>query len=70
MSLRHNFRLKLVRKLGFGTPKYYIAPYNKVNQELVNLSYSCDVKSDLKDSDGTVSSVHSDQGLSGSALLA
>ena len=29
----------------FGTPKFYIAPYDKIKHELVKLSSNCDVKS-------------------------
>ena len=46
--LRHNFTLKLVFVLAFGTPKFYIAPYDKINHGLVNLSYNCNLKFDLK----------------------
>ena len=35
---------KLVRELAFGTPKFYIALYDKINQGLVNVSSNCDVK--------------------------
>ena len=38
---------KLVRELAFGTPKFYIALYDKINQGLVNVSSNCDVKSGL-----------------------
>ena len=38
---------KLVHVLAFGTPKFYIAPYDKIKHELVNLSCTCDVKSGL-----------------------
>ena len=37
----------LVHGLAFGTPKFYIAPYDKINHGLVNLSCNCDVKSGL-----------------------
>ena len=47
-GLRPDFTSKLVHGLAFGTPKFYIAPYDKINHELVNLSYKCDVKSDLR----------------------
>ena len=40
---------KLVHVLAFGTPKFYIAPYDKIKHELVNLSSNCDVKSGLRD---------------------
>ena len=39
--------LKLVHILAFGTSKFYIAPYDKIKHELVNLSSNCDVKSGL-----------------------
>ena len=45
--LRPDFTSKLVRELAFGTPKFYIAPYDKINHRLVNTSYNCDVKSGL-----------------------
>ena len=38
---------KLVHLLAFGTPKFYIATYDKIKHELVNLSSNCDVKSGL-----------------------
>ena len=37
----------LVHVLAFGTPKFYIAPYDKIKHELV-LSSNCDVKSGLR----------------------
>ena len=40
---------KLVHELAFGTPKFYIAPYDKINHGLVNVSSNCDVKSGLKE---------------------
>ena len=46
-SLRPDFTSKLVHVLAFGTPKFYIAPYDKIKHELVNLSTNCDVKSGL-----------------------
>ena len=46
-SLRTDFTSKLVHVLEFGTPKFYIAPYDKIKHELVNLSSNCDVKSGL-----------------------
>ena len=46
--LRPDFTSKLVHVLAFGTPKFYIAPYDKIKHKLVNLSSNCDVKSDLK----------------------
>ena len=47
--LRPDFTSKLVHVLAFGTPKFYIAPYDKIKHELVNLSSNCDVKSGLND---------------------
>ena len=46
-SLRPDFTSKLVHVLAFGTPKFYIRPYDKIKRELVNLSSNCDVKSGL-----------------------
>ena len=46
-GLRPDFTSKLVHVLAFGTPKFYIAPYDKIKHELVNLSSNCDVKSGL-----------------------
>ena len=43
-----DFTSKLVRELAFGTSKFYIAPYDKINHGLVNMSSNCDVKSGLK----------------------
>ena len=40
-----DFTSKLVHGLAFGTPKFYIAPYDKINHELANLCYIYDVKS-------------------------
>ena len=37
-----------VHGLAFGTPKFYIVPYDKIDRGLVNLSYNCDVKSGLR----------------------
>ena len=37
-TLRLDFTVKLVRGLSFGTPKFYIAPYGKINHGLVKLS--------------------------------
>ena len=45
--LRPDFTSKLVHVLAFGTPKFYIAPYDKIKHQLVNLSSNCDVKSGL-----------------------
>ena len=42
---RLDFTSKLVHVLAFGTPKFYIALYDKIKHELVNLSSNCDVKS-------------------------
>ena len=39
--------LKLEHVLAFGTPNFYIAPYDKIIRTLVNLSYNCNVKSGL-----------------------
>ena len=47
-TLRSDFTSKFVHGLAFGTPKFYIEPYGEINQGLDNLSYNCDVKSDLK----------------------
>ena len=47
-TLRPDFTPKLVHVLAFGTPKFYIAPYDKIKHELVNLSSNCDVKSGLR----------------------
>ena len=49
--LRPDFTSKLVRELAFGTPKFYIAPYDKINHGLVNMSSDCDVKSGLRNQD-------------------
>ena len=46
-GLRPDFTSKLVHRLAFGTPKFYIAPYDKINHRLVNLGCNCDVKSGL-----------------------
>ena len=43
-GLRADFTSKLVHGLAFGPPKFYIAPYDKINHGLVNLTYNCDVK--------------------------
>ena len=37
----------LVHGLAFGTPKFYIAPYGKINYRLFNMSSNCDLKSGL-----------------------
>ena len=47
LSLRPDFTSKLVHVLAFGTPKFYIAPYDNIKHKLVNLSSNCDVKSGL-----------------------
>ena len=47
--LRPDFTSKLVHVLAFGTPKFYIAPYDKIKHELVKLSSNCDVKSGLRE---------------------
>ena len=39
-TLRPDFTSKLVRVLAFGTPKFYIASYDKIKHELVNLRRS------------------------------
>ena len=46
--LRPDFTSKLVHGLAFGTQKFYIAPYGKINNGLVNQSSKCDVKSGLR----------------------
>ena len=46
-GLWSDFASKLEHGLAFGTPKFYIVPYDKINHALVNLSYNCDVKSGL-----------------------
>ena len=45
--LRPDFTSKLVHVSAFGTPIFYIAPYDKIKHELVNLCSNCDVKSGL-----------------------
>ena len=47
-TLRPDFTSKLVPELAFGTPKFYIAPYDEIEHELVKLSSNCDVKSGLR----------------------
>ena len=47
MQLRPDFTSKLLHGLAFGKPKFYIAPYDKINHGIVNLSCNCDVKSGL-----------------------
>ena len=48
ITLRPDFMSKFVHVLAFGTLKFYIAPYDKIIHELVNLSSNCNVKSGLK----------------------
>ena len=48
VSLRPHFTSKLVPWLAFGTPKFYIVPYDKINSRPVNLSCNCDVKLGLR----------------------
>ena len=47
LELRPDFTSKIIHVLAFGIPKFYIAPYDKINHGLVNLSCNCDVKSGL-----------------------
>ena len=47
LRVRPDFTLKFVHVLAFGKPKFYIAPYDKIKHELVNLSSNCDVKAGL-----------------------
>ena len=49
-SLRPDFTSNLEQGLAFGTPKFYTAPSCKINDGIVNLSYTCnrDVKSGLR----------------------
>ena len=47
-GLRADFTSNLVYGLAFGTPKFYIAHYGKINHRLVNMSANCDVKSGLR----------------------
>ena len=54
VRLRPDFTSKLVHVLAFGTPKFYIALYDKIKHELVNLSSNCDVKSVLSNSSKNV----------------
>ena len=46
--LSPNFMSKLVHRLAFGTPKFYIAPYDQLNHGLANLNCNCGLKSDLR----------------------
>ena len=46
-GLRPDFTSKLVHLLALEHPNFYIAPYDKIKHELVNLSSNCDVKSGL-----------------------
>ena len=48
LILRPDFTSNLLQGLAFGTPKFYIAPYGKINHGLVNLSSNCDMKSGLR----------------------
>ena len=48
LTLRPDFTSKLVHVLAFGTPKFYIAPYDEIKHELVNLSSNCDMKWGLR----------------------
>ena len=48
LTLRRNFTFNLIYHLQLGTSKFCIAPYDKRHNRLVNLSYNCDVKSDLE----------------------
>ena len=57
-SLRPDFTSNLVHVLAFGTPKFYIAPYDKIKHELVNLSSNCDVKSGLSKTIRTLLRAH------------
>ena len=50
IKLRPDFTSKLVHV--FGTPKFCIAPYDKIKHELVNLRSKCDVKSGLRNEMG------------------
>ena len=47
IRLRPDFKSKLVHVLAFRIPNFYIAPYDKIQYELVNLSSNCNVKSGL-----------------------
>ena len=47
-NLRPDFTSNLVYGLAFEIPKFYIAPYDKINSGLVKLSSNCDVKSGLR----------------------
>ena len=47
-DLRPNFTSKLEHGLAFGTPTFYIAPYDKIKHLLLNLSYNCDVNLGLR----------------------
>ena len=37
MTFRPDFTSKLVHGFAFGTPRFYLAPYGKINHGLVNL---------------------------------
>ena len=43
-TLRPDFTSKLVHRLAYGTPKFYIISYDTINRKLVNLSCDCSVK--------------------------
>ena len=47
-GLRPDFTSKLVHGLAFGTSKFYLAAYGKINTGLVNQSSNCDVKSGFR----------------------
>ena len=47
-ELRPDFTSKLVHVLAFGTPKFYIVPYDKIKHELVKLSSIFDMKLGLR----------------------
>ena len=47
-SFKPDFTSKLVHWIAVGTPKFYVAPYDKINHGLVKLSCNCDVKSGLR----------------------
>ena len=46
-KLRSDFTLNLEHGLAFKHQNFYIAPYDKIKHELVNLSFNCDVKPGL-----------------------
>ena len=47
LSFRPDFTSNLIHGSAFGTPKLYIAPYDKINHGLVFPSSNCDMKSCL-----------------------